>query len=53
MRVLRVQVARLMRSKLLVLSCNLLARKVGEASKFGYLDGCAPLLDVVHLKGEE
>ena len=31
----------------------LLARKVGEASEFGYLDGCAPLFDVVHLEGEE
>ena len=29
-------------------SVGLLARKVGEASEFGYLDGCAPLFDVVH-----
>ena len=34
-------------------SVGLLARKVGEASKFNYLDGCAPLFDVVHLEGEE
>ena len=34
-------------------SVCLLARKVGEASEFGYLDGCAPLFDVVHLEGEE
>ena len=34
-------------------SVGLLARKVGEASEFDYLDGCAPLFDVVHLEGEE
>ena len=32
---------------------GLLARKVWEASECCYLDGCAPLFDVVHLAGEE
>ena len=32
---------------------GLLARKVWKASEFCYLDGCAPLFDVVHLEGEE
>ena len=32
---------------------GLLARKVWEASKCYYLDGYAPLFDVVHLAGEE
>ena len=32
---------------------GLLARKVWEASKCYYLDGYAPLFDVVHLAGDE
>ena len=32
---------------------GLLARKVREASEFSYLDGYAPLFDVMHLEGEE
>ena len=32
---------------------GLLARKVWEALKFCYLDGCTPLFDMVHLEGEE
>ena len=32
---------------------GLSVRKVWEASECCYLDGCAPLFDVVHLAGEE
>ena len=32
---------------------GLLAKKVWEASEFCYLDGCAPLFNVVHLEGED
>ena len=34
-------------------SVGLLARKVGEALEFRYLEGYAPLFDVVHLEGEK